>query len=166
MSIVLIICLQYDVLSMYIKKKYRTYILLNIITPLLFGITIYVFFRNDNLLFYKWLESIGNYNFTFPVSVDLTQTSMAVQIPEWVKFSLSDGIWIYVFTSTLFAIWIQRINVFWLSLPLLLGIVLEIAQLYKYVPGTFDSIDLIFLAIGYVLALISGFKWRGKCIEQ
>lgn len=144
--------------------KSRTYIIINIIIPLIVGVAIYALYRNGNLLFFTWVEYVIGLKPSLNFSLDLTQILMNLHIPNWIIFSLPDGIWIYVLTSTIFVVWAQKIHLFWLSVPIFLGIGLEIFQLYNLVPGTFDSIDLIFLLSGYALALFLGIRWREKCI--
>lgn len=144
--------------------KSRTYIFINIIIPLIIGVVIYAFYRNENLLVFTWVEYVIGLKPSLNFSLDLTQSLMNLHIPNWIIFSLPDGIWIYVLTSTIFVVWAQKIHLFWLSVPIFLGIGLEIFQLYNLVPGTFDSIDLIFLLSGYAIALFLGIKWRAKCI--
>ena len=144
--------------------KSRTYIFINIIIPLIIGVVIYAFYRNENLLVFTWVEYVIGLKPSLNFSLDLTQSLMNLHIPNWIIFSLPDGIWIYVLTSTIFVVWAQKIHLFWLSVPIFLGIGLEIFQLYNLVPGTFDSIDLMFLLSGYAIALFLGIKWRAKCI--
>jgi hypothetical protein len=55
---------------------------------------------------------------------------------------------------------------FWLTTPLVIGIGLELSQIYEFIPGTFDYNDLFFLVSAYVLALSTGFRWRLKCIKM
>ena len=144
------------------KMRKSTFLTIHIILPLLIGLIIYALFRNGDLKIYEWLEAIG-YKASF--DFNLLGSRLATHIPNWLKFSLSDGIWIYVFTSSIFLIWSHKVNTFWLITPLVIGIGLELSQLYKFIPGTFDYVDLLFLVSAYVLALTSGFRWRRKCIQ-
>jgi len=150
---------------MEMEKDYRDFIVLNIIFPLIIGFLIYLIFRDENLIIYRWFESIGVLNVLLPNNFDLSELTIAVYIPSWAKYSLSDGIWMYAFTSTIFLIWIHKINLYWVLLPLILGIGYEISQYFDYIPGTFDYTDLIFLVLFYFLALITGFRWRLQCTK-
>ena len=143
----------------------RNYITINIIIPLILGILMYVLFRNYNLLFYSWIEYLTDFRLSESIQLDISNLSSTLHVPNWIKFSLPDGIWIYVFTSTIIAIWAQKINIMWLLIPLFLGITLEIAQLYNLILGTFDKMDIAFLVFGYGLALIIGMRWRIKCLN-
>lgn len=139
-----------------------TFLTIHIILPLLIGFIIYGLFRNGDLKIYKWLETMG---YKASSDFNLLGSQLATYIPNWSKFSLSDGIWMYVFTSSMFLVWSHKVNMFWLIMPLVIGIGLELSQLYEFIPGTFDYVDLLFLVSAYVLALISGSRWRRKCIE-
>jgi len=150
---------------MEMERDYRNFIVLNIVFPLIIGFLIYLLFRDENLIIYRWFESIGVLNVLLPNNSDLSELTIAVYIPSWAKYSLSDGIWMYVFTSTIFVIWVHKINLYWIVLPFILGIGYEISQLFEYIPGTFDYTDLIFLVSAYLLALGTGYKWRTKCIK-
>lgn len=138
-----------------------TFLTIHIILPLLIGLIIYALFRNGDLKIYEWLETVG---YKASSDFNLLGSHLAAYIPNWSKFSLSDGIWMYVFTSSIFLIWSHKVNTFWLITPLVIGMGLELSQLYEFIPGTFDYVDLLFLVSAYVLALISGFRWRRKCI--
>lgn len=144
------------------KHRIRYYLIINIISPLIIGSMIYLLFRTDDLIVYKWIDIIS-YESSIPYN--FMQDSFVEYVPSWIRFCLADGIWIYVFTSSIFLIWSHKLNVFWLMTPLVIGIGLELSQLYEYIPGTFDYADLFILVLAHILAIKSGLRWRNKCTE-
>ena len=78
------------------------------------------------------------------------------QIPNWVYFSLPDGLWIYSFTSAIIIYWNnddKKIRL-WLLIPIASGIFIEILQGLKLFSGTFDYLDLTFSILGISLSKI------------
>ena len=134
------------------NKKSKT--ITHIIIPMLIGGFIYILFREDNLLMFNWFNSLGMKNL-----IDFFQeyTLSKNLIPNWIKFSLPDGIWIYSLTSLMLIIWYKDSNktkYIWLLIGPILGISAELGQLINIVPGTFDNTDLIFCLIGSITPFI------------
>lgn len=120
------------------------------ILTLLLGGSIYVFFRALSLNMFNWFVSLGLNNSILKIR-RLTQN---IKIPDWILFSLPDGLWIFSFVSFQLFIWnnkIEKENCVWLFCLPIMAIISEIGQLVKIVPGTFDSIDLVMYLIGTVL---------------
>ena len=77
-----------------------------------------------------------------------------LEIPNWVKYSLPDALWLFSFTYIIINIWNYKINehsFFWVFSATLIGIFSEIGQLIELIPGTFDKVDLILLLIAAIL---------------
>jgi hypothetical protein len=78
-------------------------------------------------------------------------------IPNWIIYSLPDGLWVYSFSAMLYLIWnenyksIQKI----LFLPFIVLCGMEILQFLKIINGTFDIIDVFVSLIMYVLLIIN-----------
>ncbi len=121
---------------------------MNVALPLTAGGLIYLLWRDDGLLMFSWIRWIGWYE-----SLHTIRTSFAdVQssIPEWILYSLPDGLWVYSMTSFFGFIWRNSSRVtyaFWVSLGPAMGIGSEIGQLFG-VPGVFCLNDLT----SYILA--------------
>lgn len=80
------------------------------------------------------------------------------RIPNPILYSLPDALWVYSFTAVMQYVWFQQQNrygrMFWIFLPVSLGVGGEIGQLFKIVPGTFDPVDLFAYIAACVLASI------------
>lgn len=120
------------------------------ILTLLLGGSIYVFFRALSLKMFSWFVSLGINNSILKIR-SLTEN---IKLPDWILFSLPDGLWIFSFISFQLFIWnnkIEKGNCIWLFCLPMVAIISEIGQLVKIVPGTFDSLDLVMYLIGTVL---------------
>jgi len=129
---------------MNIKKI--NHIIIRCLIPLFAGTLIYLVLRssgyNDNII-HKYLD-LDKSNF-----------------PDWVKFNLSDALWIFSFYSIIFIIFnynFRGINLIWFTLPLLLSFLLEFGQLLGKIAGTFDILDLIFYVFGFAANLLLNFN--------
>ena len=113
-------------------------IILHIFVPLFMGILIYFFWRNLNLL--------------IPFQENLIRFEI-VNAPNWVKYNLPDGLWLYALLSSITIIWggypsIQLI--LWLFSTIILSYISEAFQAIHFIQGTFDWKD----CFAYFLALI------------
>jgi hypothetical protein len=89
--------------------------------------------------FWRGIYLIDQTQKVFPIFHNL-------QPPNWVKYNLPDGLWMYAFLSTIFIIWKSQISkhfVAWLLLAAIMSFFLEILQELHIVPGTFDWYDLL-----------------------
>jgi len=125
------------------------------ISPLLVGGLIYICFRIESLIMFSWFNSIS-----------LSKVIIAIRnytlnydflIPDWVKFSLPDGLWLFSFISLILITWKNEINssnLFWLiGLPII-ALLSEIGQSISIVSGTFDWIDIAMYLTGFILPFI------------
>ncbi len=117
-------------------------LLIHIILPLLLGTLIYALWRG--IFFIDPSQKV------FPLICN-TQT------PNWVKYNLPDGLWMYSFLSTFYIIWRQQISKYfiaWILLAIIMSFFLEVLQARHIIPGTFDRFDLLAYALS---AFIFGF---------
>lgn len=131
-------------------KKLRIFIIL-----ILFGSSCFIYlFNRENIILYDWLNlnSLQNFElfnvFTF-------------NIPKWIVYNLPDGIWTMTMTYAILYIWnfrITKMNVFWIILPFILAFSIEFGQQLKLINGTYDTKDLVFIFIGYIIPLIETLK--------
>lgn len=124
--------------------KTPIFFLLNVFLPTVVGTAVYVGWRSTNLLVFKWLEIVGLTGFVMRPSW---------QLPEWALYSLPDGCWVYATTSWLLLIW-GRITV-WAWLAVIMAIGSEFGQLMGFVPGTYQTLDVIFYSLGFLLSLVT-----------
>lgn len=129
-------------------------ILLHIIFPLILGAFIYVSFRSLSIRLFNWFK-LANLDFLISF-VRETFYPIKKYLPQWVYFSIPDGLWVYSFSSALIILWSDqfRYGKFWLIIPLLFGAFIELAQKIKIFPGTFDIIDFTFSIIALALSII------------
>ncbi|MFV8364763.1 hypothetical protein [Flavobacterium sp. XS1P27] len=124
--------------------------------PVFLGGIIYLTYRVDTLLMFNWFKWIG-----FTDLVIFLRTNNQLQnltIPNWVKFSLPDALWLFSFTYIILLIWdfkITRHSVLWILLTPTVGFFSEIGQLIGIIPGTFDKVDLLLLLLSTVLPFYS-----------
>lgn len=97
---------------------------LNIVLPLVGGLLIY-------LLSALSLDAIG-----------------------WIRSYLPDGLWAYAFASAMLIVWQRELNLLWLSLVLLSGLVFEWMQFNEVVAGTGDLVDIIVYIVFFLIALL------------
>ena len=129
----------------------RKLIILSILS-ILFGGFIYVAFRSDSIILFSWIDYIG---FTELIdNLRLKTLPYKDGVPDWVLYSLPDGLWLFSFSSAVMVIWegeITRYSLILLLSMLILVISLEVLQCYNIIDGTFDIIDIIFFIFGAVL---------------
>ena len=138
----------------------HTYLKLNllfchVIIPITFGGIIYLLFRSDSLMMFRWADAIG----VKPVLDDMRVYCTTIQMDNlnWFFFSLPDGLWVYSFTSFMLIVWglkFSRHSIFWISIGPLLALCGEMGQAFGVVRGTFDPTDLILCLIGSILPLV------------
>jgi len=79
------------------------------------------------------------------------------EIAEWIKFNLPDLLWVFGFTSVMLIIWNgirSRIKIFYILLPVFIGLTSEFTQYFYPTFGTFDPKDLVFYSMGFLLSII------------
>ncbi len=128
---------------------------LHILLPIFVGASIYLLFRKDTLLVFSWIEYIGASEIVFFIRDNIF--FIRKYIPDFILYSLPDGIWVYSGTVAFIIIWKKSTKnvffVFWVFLPFSCAVVMEIFQLFRIVNGTFCSVDIIFYILLFCLAL-------------
>jgi hypothetical protein len=130
--------------------------ILHVSLPIVFGGLIYVYWRDPNLLMFKWFHAVGFESLILRLRLATSSTKAA--LPFWFIYSLPDGLWVYALTAFMILLWRDvkslPIKMFWLSLGLLLGVGSELGQLAGIVPGVFDKADLAVCVIAPVAAFL------------
>lgn len=132
-------------------------LILTVVIPLLIGGLIYILFRADSLLMFRWFDTIG-----------LGQTIKTVRqlighsnLPAWTVFSLPDAVWIFSFTNFMLIIWRDKFygqSLFWIFIAPTIGLLSEVGQAFHLIRGTFDTTDLTLILIASFLPFISKIK--------
>jgi len=126
---------------------------LHVLLPIIVGGLIYLSFRHTTLNMFKWVELISLSSFINLVRETLYP--IKGYLPEWIIFSLPDGLWVYSFSSSFIIIWNDEFDFAkpWLLVPLFLGAFAEVFQYFRILPGTFDLIDLFICATASILSI-------------
>jgi hypothetical protein len=125
--------------------------------PLFLGGLIYLLFRDNNILFYFWLEKI-NINYSFYKSIIVPQNI----IQSYIIFSLPNGLWLLSGILFLNIIWKNKMNNFYIytSVLVFFALFFEIAQLLDIINGTFDIIDIMTIISFSIIGIIISIFWR------
>lgn len=135
---------------------------LHVFVPIMLGSLIYVFLREDNILIFQIFKFIGIYDM-----IDALRTytmEWRSFIPEWIYYSLPDGLWVYslnVFCLFFTGYYIDSKTFIFPFVGIFLGVGSEVFQYLKIIPGTFDILDLVVCLIGVIAAFIL-YKLRKK----
>ena len=113
------------------------------LVSLVIGMGIYLFFRNTNMLLFKWIPKLQIFKDVYIPTKQSIFTSIFF-------FNLPDTLWFLSGIFFLRFIWFYKSkeqNAYLLCFYLM-GAVFEISQLSDSISGTFDFMDLLFLGIG------------------
>lgn len=128
------------------------------ITLLLIGVAIYILFRKD-ILFVQFFTGISD----GPLFIKSQQPS---PILCFIVYCLPDGLWYASLLLLLNALssddnFFKAINIVALASPF----ILEILQLTKTIPGTFDIFDIITYAITLIIIYMKSIKRFLQCLS-
>ena len=128
-------------------KKLKVYFSLSAFT-LIAGFLIYYFFRNGNILIYKW------FNF-LPKNNNIITFSNESILLNFLRYNLPDGLLLLSGLLFLRALWYENGKTFLIYKICFLftAFLLEIMQISSKIPGTFDFYDLVTMGS---IALIEG----------
>ncbi len=138
-----------------INYEMKKQLLLGHLLPLLIGGLIYILFRTESLVMFKWFTFI---NIDHPIEL-LRETTIPIMenFPSWFIYSFPDALWIFSYMSITLLIWrneINKQNYFWIFIMPIISILSEVGQLLNIIPGTFDFIDLFFYVLGFISPLL------------
>lgn len=130
-------------------------LILGHIITLLIGGLIYMLFRTSSLLMFSWYKTIGLggiLNGLRKSTIPFTEN-----VPEWILFSLPDGLWIFSYVCLILFIWKNSVsfkNLFWILIIPILAISSELGQFLGLITRTFDLTDLLLYIFGMTLPFI------------
>ncbi|MEG0397530.1 MAG: hypothetical protein RR656_00435 [Cetobacterium sp.] len=136
-----------------------------VIFPLIFGVLIYMLFRSKNLLYFKLLNHLS---LDTPI-LEIRKYTKLIRpaIPNWVIYSLPDGIWLFSMGSAmlLHRIFFPGIQLIYTGIYVVM-VIIEVIQFYfgghGTLLGTFDLMDLLCFSVGYILASFLGYYFWKK----
>ena len=119
---------------------------------LIFGSFLYLKFRPETLLMFKWAENLG---LNFIISL-IRESSSVLNSPQmkYVVFSAPFGMWVISFCCFIGAIWHKDSSVtaiIWRLLAPAIAISSELLQYLGLLPGTFDINDLLMLIFSTII---------------
>lgn len=133
--------------------------------PVILGGIIYLAFRTNTLLMFKWVETLGLYNGLINIRAGLQ--GLKGNIPEYVIYSLPTGLWAYSFMMDMFFVWgYTRQGIIWYSAIAIIIIGSELLQKFNIMPGNFDVKDLItnlaFIMLMIITIILRRYTYEGK----
>ncbi len=119
------------------------------------GTSIYLFARPKECLVLSLLDFLG---LGKEISlIRATTIPISKSIPNWLRFSLPDGLWVLSYTCLICYIWdfnLNRRNIFWFALLPILAVGSEIMQSFRIISGTFDYFDIVAYIVGFLVPFI------------
>ena len=121
---------------------------------LILGSYLYLKFRSETLLMFKWLENIGLDSIVSSIrnsSIDFNSHQM-----KHVIFSAPFGMWVISFCCFIGAIWHKDSFVsaiIWRLCVPFVAISSELLQFLGILPGTYDTIDLLVLIVSTIIGI-------------
>lgn len=129
------------------------FLLIHCVLPLWIGGWVYLLFRSESLLMFRWADFLGLLEFIREQRETWGEGSET--LPGWVLFSLPDGAWVYTATAFFGRLWRTGPllpHVAWTGSASVLAIGGEFAQWPGWIPGTFDWVDLILYLVAAIVS--------------
>ena len=126
----------------------KTIIVFIAMMALFVGGMIYVIFRPESIIMFKWFPFLG----TIHQQVNVFST---IHLPDFFVYSLPDGLWLFSYILLIGVIWNFNYHrcIFLIMLLPVYAIFHEMLQLYHMVPGYFDVLDFIVYVIATFLGI-------------
>lgn len=117
------------------------------------GGLIYLIYRPTSLIMFEWSHKIGIEDWIISLREQFGRTVM----PNWVVYSLPDGLWLLSYLIIIDSIWYKSHSIlfycFILALPVI-ALLSEILQLFGVINGVFDIIDFLFYILAFLFYLL------------
>lgn len=129
------------------------FVLLFCVLPIVVGGSIYLLFRDNHLLMFRWAGWLGLTRLILAARIYTLQHGQI--LPEWLLFSVPDGVWVFSITAFFTRLWHDGswyVRAFWIALGPALAMGGELGQALGLVPGTYDPADLVFYGVSAILA--------------
>ncbi len=128
---------------------------LHVAAPLSLGAVIYVLWRCDDLNLFRWIDAVGLEDAARDARS--AASPLRPRLPDFILFSVPDGAWAYAWSAHFHRLHLggaRRLRLLWaLAGPCAL-VASELGQALHLVPGTFDPLDLLAIAIATATALV------------
>ena len=131
------------------------YLLPEAILTVILGGLIYIIFRTDSLLMFRWFEQLQISDYVYKIRESGIFSFLGYN--KTIINTVPGGLWAFSYTAFILLIWNMKITshniIYFIFIPAA-GIVSEIFQLTGTIRGTFDYIDIISYALGAGLPLL------------
>jgi hypothetical protein len=136
--------------------------------PFFIGAAIYILWRSQALFLFTWLRQVGLHAPMLALRAHFAGVKHLV--PDFILYSLPDGLWLYAFTALMGFIWLNEPNrylrLFWNLLPVFLAVGSEFGQRFRLIPGTFDWWDVVSYIAAWVPAVVSIHVFLSRTAER
>ncbi|PHR20653.1 MAG: hypothetical protein COA38_19370 [Fluviicola sp.] len=119
-------------------------LILSSLVSLIIGGSIYLLFRDPSLIFFGWIDDLGLLSEV--KSLQRSMNSIKSGLPNWVIFSLPDGLWLFSYVCFMLHLWRKSLRwsgLIWVCILPIFSLVFEVLQSVDESLGTFDWIDLL-----------------------
>lgn len=134
-------------------QAYSRYLALFLsIVALTIGGVIYLSYRSETLLMFRWAKSLH-----LNIFVENIRQSMSFYAPsDFVKYSLPDGLWSIAYFLIMVSIWgkIGKENITWFCLMPIIALISEFMQLTSIMPGQFDLWDVLCYSLPLIILIL------------
>lgn len=125
-------------------------VLLAALFSIIFGTIIYLLWRPDTIVVFTWLDYFG---LSAPIeSIRVRFIHYLAIIPEWLVFSLPNGLWAYSLSAIISHLWWNTrqfvLKLAWLSTTGFVVFGYEVLQYMEVVAGVFCYQDLLLCMLG------------------
>jgi len=128
---------------------------------LIVGILIYILFRDlSNIIFFSWVPKL---EIIKAIYIPLEQSI----ISNILIFNIPDMLWFISGILFIRFIWYYNIKIqnIYIICFYFIGVMFEVSQVSKIIPGTFDWMDLLFMGIGaFIESLLYKFIVRRRFV--
>lgn len=144
------------------QKRSIPRLVMLVFVPLALNALLYLTYRDWSLWCFRWVEFGGSED----LIVGLRDLGRALPLPpEWVRYSLASGLWIFGVVSFLHMTFgpHSRAKAGWIVGILATCVGSEVLQWLELIPGTADRIDVLAYLLGTLAA--SALAWRLSLAE-
>ncbi len=140
------------------KYSYLSYIILSALAISLGGL-IYILLRPSEHVLFSWISAAGLDNWLSYARNNPLSPSLL--LPEWIVFSLPNGLWAFAYALLITSIWSGSrtwLKYFWMASIPILVLGYEVMQYAGVIPGIFCIQDIVLGVAGLILGSFVGFK--------
>ncbi len=152
----------------FIRKREWLILLFNVVFPIFIGSLIYILFRRKSLIVFSWLSALWLDGF-----VDYLRELFFPfynVFPEYVIYSLPNGLWVYSGTFLFLRIWKGSLSFyykyFWVFLPLISSLMMEVFQYFRIIKGAFCFTDIALNLLSFFLAVTFNTIYSSEVLHE